>query len=353
MGFVPFYNMLAPVVGKDLAELLADGCGYSLPVCARRAGRLFDALFLYKPGDEPGTRPLGWVMMDSTTGKLAVLSDCEVMDFAAPNLLPPAESGKPKEELTPKKAAQMRARLNEYYESLREFVFEDEITPAQAVVVDGYKDLFMRLSLSGHYPYYYALSPAFFHWLRLPLPVGRASIEPEEAGLTDDTKQTVIMERLQRLSEKLEQKTQADNQRQEVFDGMHAELQEYKNDLLDRLTLAIELDIIKIIDDVERSVATFAGKDATTENFSRMYAMFAGVATDLEDLLYRHGVEPYRADGDEIDVMKQKVLSTTPTADKSQDKKIARRLARGWEKQGKTIRPERISAYLYQEEDNK
>lgn len=353
MGLVPFYNMLAPVVGKDLAELLADGCGYSLPVCARRAGRLFDALFLYKTGDGPGARPSGWIMMDSVTGKLAVLSDCEVMDFAAPDLLPPANSGQSGAELTPKKSAQMRARLNEYYEGLREFVFEEELTPAQAVILDGYKDLFMKLSLPEHYPFYYALSPSFFHWLRLPLPVSRASVKPEEAGLTEDTEKAVIMERLQRLSDKLEQKTQAENQRQEIFDGMHAEIQEYKNDLLDRLTLAMELDIIKLIDDVERSVAAFAGKDVTDENYSRLYAVFAGVATDLEDLLYRHGVEPYRVDGDAIDILKQKILSTTPTADKAQDKKVARRLARGWEKQGKIVRPERISAYLYQEEDGK
>lgn len=354
MELVPFYTMFAPVVGKDLAELLADGCTYSLPVSSQRSGRLFDALFLYKPEQGPKARPTGWILMDTETGKLAVLADCEVLDFASPDLLPPDESTESHlKDLTPKKIAQMRARINDCYDEMRGFAFSNELTPEQAKLVDEYKDLFLKLSAPEHYPFYYALSPGFFHWLRLPLPVHKASTELIEAEIIEDPAKLLILENLQKLVTQFKEKIETDSHKQAVFDEMHSELQEYKNGMLEQLTLAMELDVVKMIDDVERSVAVFSGKQGTPEDYSRLFAIFAGVSTDLEDLLYRHGVEPYRVDGEDVNIAKQKILSTVDTNDMGLDKKIAKRISRGWEKQGKIIRPERISVYLYREENNK
>ena len=353
MALVPFYDMFAPVVGKDLAELLAEGASYSLPVCSRRAGRLFDALFLYKPGLGVSARPTGWLLMDCVTGRLAVLADCEIMDFAAPDLLPPREArGSFLEELGPKKLAQMRAKLNDSYDKLRGFAFSDMLAPEQSAIVEEYKGLFLDISPPEHYPFYYALSPAFFDWLRLPLPLHKASVEVDEHPVLEDPAQSLILGSLGELLTQFRDKIQTDTHKQGLFDEMHAELQEYKNGVMEKLTLPMELDVIKLIDDVERSIAVFSAKQESPEDYSRLFAILAGVATDLEDLLYRQGVEPYRLSSDKVDVQKQKILSTTPTKDERLDKKVARRMSRGWEKQGKIIRPERISVYLYQQEDN-
>ncbi len=351
MKLVPFYTMFAPVVGKDLAELLADGCSYSLPVAVERAGRLFDALFLYKPELGARARPTGWILMDSASGNLAVLADCEVMDFVVPDLLPPeaAQESYLKNQ-TPKKISQMRAKINDLYDEIREFAYSDTLNESQAAIIEEYKDLFLKMSLPEHYAFYFALSPNYFHWLRLPLPTHKISKKLDESRVLEDSGQTLILENLQQLVRQFQDKIKEDAHKRELFDEMHAELQEYKNGLLDQLTLSIELDVIKMIDDVERSVAVFSDKQESSENYSKLYAVLAGVATDLEDLMYRHGVEPYIEEGDKVNIQRQKILSTTPTNDVTLDKKIAKRLARGWEKQGKIIRPERISAYLYQED---
>jgi molecular chaperone GrpE (heat shock protein) len=294
--------------------------------------------------------------MDCATGKLAVLADCEIMDFAAEDLLPPAEvTGGFKDsekELTPKKLAQMRARLNDCYDELRGFAFSETLSPEQAAVVEEYRQLFIKLSSPAHYPFYYALSPGFFDWLRLPLPLHRASADIDGQEIFEDASQALILGSLGELVTQFKEKIQTDAHKQSLFDEMHAELREYKNGMLDRLTQAMELDVIKLIDDVERSVAAFSAKQESPEDYSRLFAVLAGVATDLEDLLYRHGVEPYRLPGDGVDVLRQKILSTTQTADPTLDKRVAKRISRGWEKQGKIIRPERISVYLYQQEDN-
>lgn len=348
MALVPFYTMFAPIVGKDLAELLAEGASYSLPVSAYRAGRLFDAMFLYKPELGPAARPTGWLLLDCLSGKLAVLADCGIMDFAEPDLLPPVEaSGAYLKDLGPKKQAQMRARINDCYDEMRGFAFSDTLTPQQDAIVKEYRELFLNLSEPLHYPFYYALSPGFFTWLRLPLPVHKASKAPEEHGLLEDPAKALILGGINELVAGFRDKIQTDAHKQNLFDEMHAELQEYKKGMLDKLTLSMELDVIKLIDDVERSIAVFSARQSSPEDYSRLFALLAGVATDLEDLLYRHGVEPYRLSSDRVDVTRQKILSTTQTKDISLDKKVAKRMSRGWEKQGKIIRPERISVYLY------
>ncbi len=352
MAPVPFYTMFAPIVGKDLAELVADGVSYSLPVSSFRRGRLFDALFLYKPELGPHARPTGWLLMDCETGKLAVLADCEIMDFATEDILPPGEaSGSALKELGPKKQARMRARINDCYDEMRGFAFSDTLNPEQAAIVEEYKELFLNLSESAHYPFYYALSPAFFNWLRLPLPLHRSSVAIEEQKLLEDPGRALILDGLSELLAGFKDKIRNDEHKQSLFDEMHSELQEYKKGMLDKLTLSMELDVIKLIDDVERSVSLFSARQQSPGDYSRLFAILAGVATDLEDLLYRQGVEPFRLSHDNVDVQKQKILSTTPTHDASLDKKVAKRMARGWEKQGKIIRPERISVYLYQQED--
>jgi molecular chaperone GrpE (heat shock protein) len=354
LALVPFYTMFAPVVGKDLAELLAEGASYSLPVSAQRAGRLFDALFLFKPELGLSARPTGWMLLDCRTGKLAVLADCEIMDFALPDLLPPKEAAAAYlKDLTPKKQAQLRARINDCYDEMRGFAFSDTMTPHEADIVKEYKELFLTLSAPEHYPFYYALSPAFFTWLRLPLPLHKASAALEDQKLLEDPAQAVILGSLSELVTRFRDKIETDAHKQSLFDEMHAELQEYKNGMLDKLTLSMELDVIKLIDDVERSIAVFSARQSSPEDYGRLFAILAGVATDLEDLLYRHGVEPYRVSTDKVDVTRQKILSTTDTGDASLDKKVAKRMSRGWEKQGKIIRPERISVYLYQQEGNK
>jgi molecular chaperone GrpE len=187
--------------------------------------------------------------------------------------------------------------------------------------------------------------------MRLPLPLHRSSVPIEAHGLVEDAAQSLMLDGLTELLTQFKDKIKSDAHKEELFDKMHAELTEYKNGMLDKLTLSMELDVIKLIDDVERSIAVFSARQSSPEDYSRLFAILAGVVTDLEDLLYRQGVEPYRLSHDRVDVTKQKILSTTATGDASLDKRVAKRMARGWEKQGKIIRPERISVYLYQQED--
>lgn len=65
----------------------------------------------------------------------------------------------------------------------------------------------------------------------------------------------------------------------------------------------------------------------------------------MEDILYRQNIESYQVDGEEVDVKRQKIIRIVETDDRSRDNLIAERVAEGYEKEGKVIRPERIKIY--------
>lgn len=338
--------------GNHMDIRFGENTEFSLPVAVRRDEKQFDAMFLYENPAEgskkESPRPFAWVLLDACTGNVALLCRCDLVDFMSPGRYPmdcmlPMEMPKP---LPLKKQTALRDKLFEAYEEIRGFVFEENLTRPQAAAVSAYKEHFRKLIYGSHYPFYHALSPAFFHWLRMPLPK-EALLEPSDlqSGLQSDGYQLLILENLQQLVRQFQEKIAVDNHKERLFDQLHRELQDYKNDMLNNLTQSMELDIIQVIDAVCKSVEAFQDKDCTPENSGRLLGLLEGVETDLCDLLYRHGVEPYTLEG--VDVTRQRIISTQPTADPALDKRVAAHLARGWEKAGKIIRPERISVYVY------
>lgn len=214
-------------------------------------------------------------------------------------------------------------------------------------VIVRYKELFLRLCFSGLYPFYHALSPAFFHWLRLPLPEMKKAHIPKDLANTHEYQyQLLILETLQQMVAQFQEKISGDQLKQKLFDEMHEELQGYKNGLVDSISLSLERDLILLIDSMERSLKALEGQPPSEENCRKLLALFGGVRTDLADILYRQGTDPYEMPGDEIQVPRQKIITTAPTDNPALDKKLAARLAPGWEKDGRVIRPEHVSAYI-------
>lgn len=340
--------------GLSIDVHFGAGSAFSLPVAMRRDETQYDAMFLFEKPDKPaGTqspRPYAWMLLDAATNKVALFCRCDLVDFMpgdrypAGCLLPMEE---PKSSVGKKKSV-MQDKLLAAYEEIREFAFEENLTRPQAAAVSTYKEMFQKLIYPSHYPFYHALSPAFFHWLRMPLPK-EALMDPKTpmSELQSNGYQLLILENLQQLVRQFQDKIAGDGRKDALLDEMHRELQEYKGDLLNTLTLSLERDIIQTIDHIGKAVDAYRKKDPSAEEYGRLLSMLSGVETDLTDLLYRHGVEPYTVDG--LDVGRQKIVSTVPTEEMGRDKTIAARLARGWEKGDRIIRPERVSVYVYKE----
>jgi molecular chaperone GrpE len=175
--------------------------------------------------------------------------------------------------------------------------------------------------------------------------------ENEEPSAIDSLLENseTLLEQVSALNKKFDQKIKTDMHKAEMFDNMHKELTQYKNGLITQVINNILIDIIQIIDINDKNISLFKNQDCSEENYEKIIKILKGVSEDLTDVLYRQSVEPYTLD--EIDVKRQKILQVIPTNDISLDRTIAKKIVPGYEKDGKIIRPERISIYKYKESE--
>lgn len=154
-----------------------------------------------------------------------------------------------------------------------------------------------------------------------------------------------ITEQLNELQQCFNNKIAEDAHKNKLFDDMHRQLVSYQNGVIDKITETLVLDIIQLIDSAKRYYRLYEKKDPTEDNYIGLLKIVKGISEDLEDILYRQNIESYQVDGEEVDVKRQKIIRIVETDDRSRDNLIAERVAEGYEKEGKVIRPERIKIY--------
>lgn len=159
-----------------------------------------------------------------------------------------------------------------------------------------------------------------------------------------------VIDLLKDLDKKFETKIKVDEHKANLFDNLHKELMDYKNGLVTQIVNNILLDIIQLIDSNNKTINNFKQKEFSEENYNKLINIIKGISEDLTDILYRQSVEPFSITED-VNVRKQKIIKIIPTNDKALDNKIESSLALGYEKEGKVIRPERISIYKYKESE--
>jgi molecular chaperone GrpE len=153
--------------------------------------------------------------------------------------------------------------------------------------------------------------------------------------------------RIDALQTAFDRELRAEANRERVIDRLHAELQEYKQDLLLKIQRPIFVDLIQLHDDIGKMVDAKPKGDEDLERAQSLRAVVASIQTAIEDILYRQGVEPYTTDGDDFDPRRQRAISTQPADDASQNKKVASRLRKGFQAGDKVIRPEVVSVFTY------
>jgi molecular chaperone GrpE len=148
--------------------------------------------------------------------------------------------------------------------------------------------------------------------------------------------------RIDALAAAFDREVRAESTREKVVDRLHAELQDYKNDLLLNVLRPVFVDLIQLHDDIGKIVAVQAGP---SEDTGRLVELMRGFQQGIEDILYRQGVEPFTVDDDAFDPRRQRAFATVPTDDPEQAKRVAARLRKGFRSGEKIIRPEIVSVY--------
>jgi len=180
--------------------------------------------------------------------------------------------------------------------------------------------------------------------------------EPENAieKQIDDDNETLpipgpldeIKLKLDDLASGFESKIKYDEHKNKIIDDLHQALQEYREGLIKKYLHRIVIDVIKIVDDMRKFAAHYDNQPHTEETDNFLQYM-ENITSDMEDLFSWEGVVPFTCEGDVFDPTRQRIVDKVETDDPAKDKTIAQRLRPGYEWDGKVIRPEMISAFIY------
>jgi molecular chaperone GrpE len=160
---------------------------------------------------------------------------------------------------------------------------------------------------------------------------------------------TLIEHRFTLLQTVFDREVRAEATRERIVDRLHAELQEYKQDLLLKVQRPIFIDLIQLHDDIGKITEAQAGDEPVSADTVR--GILQSVRTAIEDTLYRQGVEPFQNEGDGFDPRRQRSVTTVPTRELERNKSVAARLRSGFQAGDKLVRPEIVSVYTFKNEE--
>jgi molecular chaperone GrpE len=152
--------------------------------------------------------------------------------------------------------------------------------------------------------------------------------------------------RIDGLRSTFERELRGEASRERIVDRLHAELQDYKQDLLLKVQRPIFIDLIQLHDDVGKMVATRDRAEPDAGGAGSFRGSLESIQTAIEDILYRQGVEPFSLETSEFDPRRQRAISTTPTEDPALNKTVGARIRKGFAAGEKLIRPELVSVFL-------
>src|SRR5262245_15557133 len=133
--------------------------------------------------------------------------------------------------------------------------------------------------------------------------------EPDDRGSEKVVRAVEVLgeslgRRLDALQTLFDREIRAEATREKVVDRLHAELQEYKQDLLLNVLRPVFVDLIQLHDDIGK--ITEAQPSDGDGDVRRLLDLMRGFQQGIEDILYRQGVEPYSQEGDAFDPRRQR-----------------------------------------------
>ena len=156
-----------------------------------------------------------------------------------------------------------------------------------------------------------------------------------------------IEEQIKHLSDEFSSKLKYDAHKEKIIDHLHQELQQYKNNIIKKQSIAIIMDLIKVIDGIAKFSEYHKNKELSSIAPKKLLDFIEGISSDIEDVLSLQDVNPFICDNDIFDPSRQKIIQKIITKDKAQDKIVARTLYPGYECDGKVIRAEMVQILIW------
>lgn len=157
-----------------------------------------------------------------------------------------------------------------------------------------------------------------------------------------------IQEGMDRLLRDFDLKIKNDVQKNKIIDGLHQELQAYKNDIVKSHLRSLVMDVIQFIDNTRKLTQHYSTQSAEEVDPTKLLNLLDGIPSELEDLLSRQGVTPFTCEVREFDPGRQRALKRVPTPRPEMDKTVAETLHPGYQWDGQVIRPEMVTVHVFQ-----
>lgn len=143
----------------------------------------------------------------------------------------------------------------------------------------------------------------------------------------------------------LDERVRFGENQQKIIDRLHAEVQEYKTDLILQLLKPIAQDLIRLEDDLERVATKF--RSEAPPGVSETARLFQDFQATVEDILARYGFEPFQTTEPLFDGKQQQIAQSLPTTDPSVDRQVAQRLRPGLRYRDRVVRRELVNVYAF------
>lgn len=157
-----------------------------------------------------------------------------------------------------------------------------------------------------------------------------------------------IHEVVEGLRRDFEFKLKNDAQKNKIIDGLHTELQAYKNDIVKSHLRSLVMDVIQFIDNTRKLTQHYATLEPAEVDPVKLLNLLDGIPSELEDLLNRQGVSPFACEGRTFDPSRQRAMKRIPTPEADRDKTVAETIHPGYEWDGQIIRPEMVKVHVFQ-----
>lgn len=169
--------------------------------------------------------------------------------------------------------------------------------------------------------------------------------EQRKASAMDTTSRLeLLLEEMHALREDFDTKVKYDESKERLIDSLHKELQIYREGLHFKLLRPLFMDLIAMHDDLGKLIdaALFGQINNSIEQSIKNLRSFQET---IEEILQRHGVDSFSAEGLQFFPGKQRALKAVDTPDPALDKQVARRVRKGFQYDERVLRPELVDIY--------
>lgn len=160
-----------------------------------------------------------------------------------------------------------------------------------------------------------------------------------------------ISEKLLELKKEFQGKIKYDSKKDNMIDELHKELRGYRDNLMVNSIKPLILDLISVKESYEKVIENLRVKEITQLDGIKVLKAFESVPTEIEDALYRQGIDSYSSEGEVFDGKKHKILKIVETVNKEADRRISKSIRNGYIYGDKIIKKEFVYVYIYKELD--